>query len=53
MKIFKSEEYIKMANPTPGTSYRPEILTQEHQAKNLGGNVRSPGCRQPGAISLP
>ena len=37
MKIFKSEEYIKMANPTPGTSYRPEILTKEHQAKNLGG----------------
>jgi quercetin dioxygenase-like cupin family protein len=37
MKIFKSEEYIKMANPTPGTPYRPEILTKEHQAKNLGG----------------
>ncbi len=37
MKIFKSEEYIKMANPTPGNSYRPEILTKEHQAKNLGG----------------
>ena len=37
MKIFKSEEYIRMANPTPGTSYRPEILTKEHQAKNLGG----------------
>ncbi len=36
MKIFKSEEYIKMANPTPGQPYRPEILTKE-QAKNLGG----------------
>ena len=37
MKIFKSEEYVKMANPTPGKPYRPEILTKDHQAKNLGG----------------
>ena len=37
MKIFKSDEYIKMANPNPGQSYRPEILTKDHQAKNLGG----------------
>ena len=37
MKVFKSEEYIKMANPTPGQPYRPEILTKEHQANNLGG----------------
>ncbi|HYA94563.1 MAG TPA: cupin domain-containing protein [Thermodesulfobacteriota bacterium] len=37
MKMFKSEEYIKMANPTPGKPYRPEILTKDHQAKNLGG----------------
>jgi quercetin dioxygenase-like cupin family protein len=37
MKIFKSQEYIKMANPTPGKPYRPEILTKEHQAKKLGG----------------
>jgi quercetin dioxygenase-like cupin family protein len=37
MKVFKSEEYIKMANPTPGKPYRPEILTKDHRAKNLGG----------------
>ena len=37
MKIFKSEEYMKMVNPTPGKPYRPEILMKEHQAKNLGG----------------
>jgi quercetin dioxygenase-like cupin family protein len=37
MKVFKSEEYIKMANPTPGKPYRPEILRKEHQAENLGG----------------
>jgi quercetin dioxygenase-like cupin family protein len=37
MKMFKSKEYIKMANPTPGKSYRPEILIREDQAKNLGG----------------
>jgi len=37
MKVFKSEEFVKMPNPTPGQPYRPEILTKEHQAKTLGG----------------
>jgi quercetin dioxygenase-like cupin family protein len=37
MKLFKSEEYIKVANPTPGMPYRPVILFKEDQAKNLGG----------------
>ena len=37
MKIFKAEEYINKENPTPGESYRPEILTEAHNAKNLGG----------------
>jgi uncharacterized RmlC-like cupin family protein len=36
MKIFKSDDYIKMENPNPGKPYRPEILTAEHGAKNLG-----------------
>ena len=29
MKMFKTEDYLNMANPTPGDSYRPEILTAE------------------------
>ncbi len=37
MKIFKTEEYARLANPNPGTSYRPEILNQQIGAKNLGG----------------
>ena len=37
MKMFRSEEYIKMENPTPGETYRPKILTSEDQAKNLWG----------------
>ena len=37
MKVFKSEEYVKIANPDPGKLYREEILAKEHQAKNLGG----------------
>ena len=37
MKIFKTDDYIEMQNPTPGKPYRPEILTAEHGAKNLGG----------------
>ncbi len=49
MKIFKSEDYVRMVNPTPGTSYRPEILTPEHKAKNLGGmfGLLVPGGRVP------
>jgi quercetin dioxygenase-like cupin family protein len=37
LEIFKSQEYISMKNPNPGEPYRPEILTQEQNAKNLGG----------------
>ena len=37
MKLFKTEDYVKMKNPEPGKPYRPEILTSEHQVKNLGG----------------
>ena len=37
MKMFKIEEYVDMENPNPGNPYRPEILTNEHKAKNLGG----------------
>ena len=37
MKVFRSDDYIKMQNPNPGKPYRPEILTAEHGAKSLGG----------------
>lgn len=49
MKIFKSADYIKMQNPNPGQSYRPEILTTEHGAKNLGGmfGLLAPGTQVP------
>jgi quercetin dioxygenase-like cupin family protein len=49
MKVFKSEEYVKLANPTPGKPYRPEILMKEHQAKNLGGmfGLLVPGSQVP------
>ncbi len=49
MKVFRSEEYINMKNPTPGESYRPEVLTAEHGAKNLGGmfGLLVPGSQVP------
>ena len=49
MKVFKAQEYVKMKNPTPGESYRPEILTAEHGAKGLGGmfGLLVPGSRVP------
>ncbi len=37
MKIFRTKEYCQMANPTPGEKYREEILTEENNAKDLGG----------------
>lgn len=50
MKIFKTEDYINMENPTPGESYRPEILTAaEHNFKSLGGlfGLLTPGTQVP------
>jgi len=49
MKRFKTDEYIQMENPTPGESYRPEILTAEHGAKDIGGmfGLLPPGTQVP------
>ena len=49
MKLFKTEEYLNMKNPNPDDSYRPEILTKEHNTKNLGGmfGLLPPGTRVP------
>ncbi|NIS63240.1 MAG: cupin domain-containing protein [Proteobacteria bacterium] len=49
MKVFKTEEYINKENPTPGEPYRPEILTEEHNAKSLGGmfGLLVPGSQVP------
>ncbi len=49
MKIFKTQEYIQMENPNPGQTYRPEILTKEHGAKDLGGmfGLLVPGSQVP------
>jgi len=49
MKLFKTEDYVKMKNPEPGKPYRPEILTSEHQVKNLGGmfGLLVPGSQVP------
>ncbi len=45
MKIFKTNDFIKLENPTPGAPYKPEILTHEQGTKNLGGifGVLPPG----------
>jgi uncharacterized cupin superfamily protein len=37
MKVFKTDDYIRMPPPTPGEAYKPEILTSEQGAKSLGG----------------
>ncbi len=49
MKIFKTPEYIKKGNPTPGQKHRSEILTEEDQAKDLGGilSILAPGTSPP------
>ena len=49
MNVFKTEEYIRKENPNPGQPYRPEILTEEHNAKSLGGmfGLLVPGSQVP------
>ena len=37
MKLFHIEDYIRMKNPTPGQLHRPNILTAEDSAKDMGG----------------
>jgi len=36
LKIWKTEPYRKMTNPTPGEWYRAPLLGDEEQAKGLG-----------------
>ena len=49
MKRFKIDDYVLMENPTPEQSFRPEILTAEHDAKDLGGRfgLLPPGTQVP------
>jgi uncharacterized cupin superfamily protein len=49
MRLFKTEEYIRMQNPTPGKSYRPEISLTADGAKSLGGmfGLLTPGTQVP------
>ena len=49
MKLFKSGEYIEQTNPTPGSPYRPEILTAADGATDLGGmfGLLPPGSQVP------
>jgi mannose-6-phosphate isomerase-like protein (cupin superfamily) len=49
MKVFKTEEYVKMKNPTPGKFYREDLLTSTDPAKDLGGifGLLVPGSQVP------
>ena len=49
MKRFKTKDYVRKENPTPEKSFRPEILTAEHGAKDLGGmfGLLPPGTQVP------
>ena len=49
MKLFHTEDYILMKNPTQEKLYRPNILTAEDKSKDLGGmfGLLEPGSRVP------
>ena len=49
MEIFKTEAFMQMANPTPGETYRLDLLSLEKEAKELGGFlvIIPPGGRMP------
>ena len=46
MKLIKTEEFLKIENPTPGDAYRPLILTGEDNAKEMAGRfcLNEPGA---------
>ena len=37
MDIFRTEAFLKMANPTPGEIYRLDLVTPDKGAKEMGG----------------
>lgn len=37
MEKLTIDDFVKLPNPTPGTNHRPEIITGQHKAKELGG----------------
>ena len=37
MKFLKIQDYLKLVNPNPTESFRPEIITSEDKAFNMGG----------------
>lgn len=39
LKVWKTEKYREMTNPTPGEWFRTPILRDEDQARELGGLV--------------
>ena len=47
MKLIKTDEFIRMKNPTPGQAYRPLILTSDDKARDLGGQfcLNEPGSQ--------
>ena len=49
MKVFRTEEYNQLKNPTPGKFYRDKILTNEHDAKEIEGifGLLVPGSEVP------
>jgi len=49
MKVFKTEEYNRLENPTPGKFYRSTILSEEHNAKDIEGifGLLVPGSEVP------
>jgi mannose-6-phosphate isomerase-like protein (cupin superfamily) len=49
MKRFKINDFVRMANPTPGKFYRTDILSLEDQAREIGGmfGLLVPGAQVP------
>jgi len=49
MKLLRTEDYIRLKNPTPGQAYRPEILKAADGARDMGGmfGLLVPGSQVP------
>jgi quercetin dioxygenase-like cupin family protein len=49
MKVYRTEDYLKIQNPAPKEVHRVEVLTKEDSAQDLGGlfGVLPPGQSPP------
>jgi len=49
MKLFRTEEFIRIKNPNPGKPFKQDIVTRDREPASLGGifGILEPGTQVP------